>query len=121
MLSNRALGDNLGQYFLRGYEAIDKEIDILDKRGENIEFAPGIFDIDDQIETLNNTKPLKSVRAAIKFSPLAEGRVFTAIEYDPRRVVFTVDHNPYLSAVAGVFIGIAIVLVRKGIESRRTF
>ena len=70
MLSNVRLDTPL---YFRGYEAIDKEIDLIMSRKDKKAFIPGLLPLQKKRRNLKQDKTLQRIRALYEETPLSDG------------------------------------------------
>lgn len=108
-------------YYLHGYEAIEKEIDLLKNRPNKEAFMTELLDLEIKIRTLQQDPTIKRAVTAIASTPITTGEHFKAALFD----VGTIDiqNQRKLSVflagagVLGLFLGVVVVLIRKFVMS----
>ena len=115
-------------FYLRGYEAIDKEIELIKLRDESVKtaFIDGFRKLEKKKKELkqDQDKTLKRVELAFQLSPLAEKNKFSATIADIVSTKFIYKNvkpstNLQVSLVIGLIIGVFYVLISKNIQSRK--
>ncbi|WP_340242929.1 Wzz/FepE/Etk N-terminal domain-containing protein [Roseobacter sp. HKCCA2468] len=111
-------------FYMRGYEAIEKEIDLLQSRTSADAFIPNLRELQTRIRSTQQDRTLERAVAAIEASPIHEPERFTAARYDIASL--DVEYHKKtplilaLSMILGVFVGAVSVLIRGALRSRTT-
>lgn len=78
-------------FYLRGYEAIEKEIQLLQSREDSLPFAEGLRALEDELRALKQDKTVERAKALFAKTPASTGDNFRAVsmviegtEYDPK-------------------------------------
>ena len=110
-------------FYMRGYEAIEKEIELLQSRSQSDAFVPNLREMQNSIRSIRQDPILDRARAAFDASPVMDPVRFTATQYDIAALEVTYHKKSSLilalSLVLGAFIGMMTVLIRTGIRSRK--
>jgi LPS O-antigen subunit length determinant protein (WzzB/FepE family) len=108
-------------FYLRGYDAIEKEIILLQTRPGRDAFVNELIDLETKARAIEQNKLLDRVELAFTNSPLA-GERFQSVFYE----LATLQFQPKLklsmllglSFVAGIFFGFIVVYLRNALAPR---
>lgn len=110
-------------FYLRGYEAIEKEIELINNRSEKSNFIPELVDLRKQRRSINQDQSLQRAQQLFSETPITDPEQFKAANMSAFETNFEYSNNPTLttviSAFIGGFIGIVFVLIRRAIKDRR--
>jgi LPS O-antigen subunit length determinant protein (WzzB/FepE family) len=103
-------------FYLRGYEAIEKEIELLNTRVQKEAFVQGLLELEQSQRSLMQNKSLERAEALFAETP-ANLSDFSAVTFNPRSTEFN-DQSKFnlllaLAAVFGVMVGSVYVLITK--------
>ena len=119
--TNHAFG-NTETYF-KGRKALEAEIAILMKRKPNESHLPDLKRINTAMSLIEKDGTAKTAKEALEKNPLSEGKTFKAANYNTVQMQFVYEKKPTLilalSIVLGGFLGMATILVRNAINSRK--
>jgi LPS O-antigen subunit length determinant protein (WzzB/FepE family) len=110
-------------FYLRGYEAIEKEIELISSRKDKRAFASGLLELEQKKRALEQDKTLQRAEALFAETPLAKSGEFSAaifsieateFEYKSKRALMLA-----LAAVVGGMIGVVYVLIAGAMRGRR--
>ena len=110
-------------FYLRGYQAIEKEIELISSRKDKRAFASGLLEVEQKKRALEQDKTLQRVEALFAETPFAKPSEFSAaifaieatdFEYKSKRALMLA-----LAAVVGGMIGVFYVLVASAMRGRR--
>lgn len=111
-------------FYMRGYEAIEKEIELLQSRSEPDAFIPNLREMQNSIRSILQDPTLDRARAAFEASPVLDPMRFTAAQFDIAALEVTYHKKTSLilalSLVLGGFLGMVIVLFRSAIKARQS-
>jgi len=120
--TNHAFG-NTETYF-KGRKALEAEIAILMKRKPNESHLPDLKRINTAMSLIEKDGTAKTAKEALEKTPLSEGKTFKAANYNTVQMQFVYEKKPTLilalSIVLGGFLGMATILVRNAINSRKS-
>lgn len=112
--------------YLRGYKALEKEIELLDARGKGAAVYPFIDDYADlaaRKRALQSDKRVHRIETSLAQTPLADQRVFQAANYDLDTIIFDSAGNKrlivILATLMGGFIAVIFVLIRSAMAARQ--
>lgn len=110
-------------FYMRGYEAIEKEIELLQSRGEPDAFVPDLREMQSTKRLIERDPTPDRAQAAFNASPAADPDRFRSVQYDIAALEITYHKKTSLilalSLVLGSFMGMATVLVRGAMKSRQ--
>ena len=110
-------------FYLRGYEAIEKEIELISSRKDKRAFVSGLLELEQKKRALEQDKTLQRAETLFTQTPLAKPSEFSAasfaieatrFEYKSKRALMLV-----LAAVVGGMIGVVYVLIASAMRGRR--
>ncbi len=110
-------------FYLRGYEAIEKEIELISSRKDKRAFASGLLELEQKKRALEQDMTLQRAEKLFAEMPLAKPSEFTAasfaieateFEYKSKRALMLA-----LAAVVGGMIGVVYVLIASAMRGRR--
>jgi LPS O-antigen subunit length determinant protein (WzzB/FepE family) len=110
-------------FYLRGYEAIEKEIELISSRKDKRAFASGLLELEQKKRSLEQDKTLQRAEALFAKTPLAKSSEFSAailaveateFQYKSKRMLMLA-----LAAVVGGMIGVVYVLIASAMRGRR--
>jgi chain length determinant protein (polysaccharide antigen chain regulator) len=113
--------DQRQPYYLRGYTAIETEIDNLSSRQSPELFIPKLLDLDRQRQTLLQDKSIARFKEALKLTPIGTD-AFKSAAYDLYTVQFKSTSKPKLvltlSLVLGGMLGIFVLVIRNVVSRK---
>ena len=111
-------------FYMRGYEAIEKEIELLQSRTAPEAFIPNLRDMQNSIRSIMQDPTLDRARGAFDASPVLDPVRFSASQYDIAALEVTYQKKPSLilalSLVLGGFLGMVTVLLRAAVKARKS-
>jgi len=103
------------QFYLRGYEAIEKEIELIEQRTEadKISFIDGIIELEQKKRNIEQNQKLNRIKYAFQSSPLAEGNDFTAasIMIAGTKFKYPTSLTLQIAILLGLIFGVLNVLI----------
>ena len=109
-------------FYLRGYEAIEKEIRLIESRERKEAFIAELIEIEQQSRQVEQSRRIERAKIAFAETPIVQGN-FKAARYDVGAVQFTSSSRPGLiltmSLVGGLFLSVLFVLIRSSLNQRR--
>ena len=113
--------DQRQPYYLRGYTAIETEIDNLSSRQSPELFIPKLLDLERQRQTLLQDNSIARLKEALKLTPIGTD-AFKAAAYDFYTVQFKSTSKPKLilalSLVLGGMLGIFVLMIRNVVSRK---
>lgn len=104
-----AINEQSGPLYYRGYNALEKELNLIESRENNLDFVPGLVDLNISKMKLQQNPTLERLRTAFSNSPLQTGE-FNAAYYEKYAVKFKQGILKYLMPLLILFAGIFGVL-----------
>ena len=110
-------------FYLRGYDAIEKEIELISSRKDKRAFASGLLELKQKKRALEQDKTLQRAEALFAKTPLRKPSEFSAaslaieatrFEHKSKRALMLA-----LAAVVGGMIGVVYVLIASAMRGRR--
>ena len=102
-------------FYLRGYEAIEKEIELIEQRTEadKISFIDGIIELEQKKRNIEQNQKLNRIKYAFQSSPLAEGNDFTAasIMIAGTKFKYPTSLTLQIAILLGLIFGVLNVLI----------
>ena len=112
---------NESPFYLRGYEAIEEEIELIQSRDNPKAFMRGLFDLEKERRTLQQDKTLDRAQALFERT-LLKTKDFLAVEFKPASTDFG-ESNFLLKIIATLvisgMIGVFYVLLAAGLKNRK--
>ncbi len=110
-------------FYLRGYEAIEKEIELISSRKDKRAFASGLLELEQKKRAVEQDKTLQRAERLFADTPLGKPSEFsaailsieaTSFQYKSKRMLMLA-----LAAVVGGMIGVVYVLIASAMRGRR--
>jgi LPS O-antigen subunit length determinant protein (WzzB/FepE family) len=109
-------------FYLRGYEAIEKEIQLLGTRKGKKEYIDALIDIEKKTRDIEQSRLIDRAKVAFDNSPITKGP-FQAAFFDIAATEFKSKIKPVmvmaLALIAGLFVGVLVVFLRKALANVR--
>ncbi|NKB52111.1 MAG: hypothetical protein GKR97_07805 [Rhizobiaceae bacterium] len=113
-----------GPFYMRGYDAIEQEIEHLTSRTDKTLFVAGLVELEQQRRALKQSRVLERVQVAFEKSPVSEAEKFVAAEYDIGSTKFEFANTRLmllgLSGILGIFAGLFILMISNMLRSRKS-
>ncbi len=110
-------------FYLRGYEAIEKEIKLLQSREQKEAYIAELIELEAQARAIEQSQLIDRAIVAFKETPIVQGD-FVAARYDVGAIEFKSNIRRALilaiALVGGGFMGIVIILVRSVLSKRKS-
>ena len=109
-------------FYLRGYEAIDKEIALITSRKEKKAFIPKLFDAEKLIRGIEQDKTLERFEAKIALTPLANNNDFSAASIKVLITQFNYESKKkklLFAALAGLIVGVLYILINNLFKNQK--
>jgi LPS O-antigen subunit length determinant protein (WzzB/FepE family) len=107
--------------YLRGYQSLEKERELLQNRENSELFAEALDDVDQHIKKLQSDKSIERMKQVLEESPLKTGG-FKAVLVDPNFIDIEPRFSPILIVALGTILGAFIgFLITTGMFLNRTF
>jgi len=110
-------------FYLRGYEAIEKEIELILSRDDKRPFIAGLFKMEQKKRQLEQDKKVDRAKKLFDLTPAGSGKDFVAASFEPAATDFKSKGNRplilALSVVVGGMAGVVYVLIASAMRGRR--
>jgi len=109
-------------FYLRGYEAIDKEIELTESRSNKKAFVKGLFKLEKMKRAIEQDKTIERFKAIINSLLLSDSIKFSAASIDAITTKFEYKNHTtkFLQTIAiGLIVGVFYVIISNAIQSRR--
>ena len=110
-------------FYLSGYEAIEKEVELISSRKDKRAFASGLLELEQKKRALEQDKTLQRAEALFADTPLAKPSEFSAANFAIEATQFEYKSNRALmlalAVVVGGMIGVVYVLIASAMRGRR--
>lgn len=103
--------------YLRGYKALDKEIELIQSRSSEEPFIPGIAELRMKMDKLQRDDSVERVRQAINRSPLGQPSSFSAASYDLNKLTITPVVKAPLVMALGLMLGLMLGVLALGLKN----
>jgi LPS O-antigen subunit length determinant protein (WzzB/FepE family) len=109
-------------FYLRGYKAIEKELELLRSRDDLAPFIDNLAELQSQKRTVEQDKTVERAKSLFALSPIGSEQGFSAVSFEAASTTFKTQSNRMLVVILAAFIGgiigIAYVLVSNAIKNR---
>ncbi|MGC6471896.1 MAG: Wzz/FepE/Etk N-terminal domain-containing protein [Parvibaculales bacterium] len=113
--------DNRQLYYMRGFGAIEREIDLIEGRQDITQHVPAFVEIENRLRELENDETLQRLNLIYQatplnsetFSPISKGETTTKISKKYNLVVIVL-----ISGILGGVLGLMTLILRNAIQSR---
>ena len=110
-------------FYLRGYEAIEKEIELIESRENKEVFISSLLELEQKKRTLEQDKTLERAEALFSATPIVSDNDFSAVSVSVEATTFETQNKfslmLALAVVLGGIIGALYVLIASAIRSRK--
>jgi len=110
-------------FYLRGYEAIEKEIELILSRDDKRPFIEDLIELERDKRELEQDKKVDRAKKLFDLTPAGSGKDFVAASFEPATTDFKSKGNrPLILALSGVvggMAGVVYVLITSAMRSRR--
>ena len=109
-------------FYLRGYEAIDKEIELISMRTNEKAFMRGLFDLEKKKREIEQDQTIQRTELVLQSTLMKDNNEFSAASLNISATKFKYKNNNKILVIAIVFgfiIGIPYALVSDAFQSRR--
>ncbi|TXR53322.1 Wzz/FepE/Etk N-terminal domain-containing protein [Reinekea thalattae] len=108
--------------YLRGYKAIEKEIELLKNRKNKSYFIEGLFQLEQQKRALEQDKTLERIQAALLETPIADEAEFHSVLANVDATEFNYSKKKIMILVLAIFLGLMssciFVLFRSAVQNK---
>ena len=109
-------------FYLRGYKAIEKELELLRSRDDLAPFIDNLAELQSQKRAIEQDKTVERAKSLFALSPIGSEQGFSAVSFEAASTTFKTQSNRMLMVILAAFIGgiigIAYVLVSNAIKNR---
>ena len=101
-------------YYLRGYEAIEKEIELIQQRTDKKAFIEGLFNLEQIKRDLEQDRSIDRIKYHYELSPLGKEKNFSAANINvgnTKYIYKNFNKIIILSILLGIIIGIIYILI----------
>ena len=110
-------------YYLRGYEAIGKEIELIETRSDKNAFTSGLLELEQKKREIEQNKTPERAESLFASTPIMSSTDFSAVAVTVEATDFETQNKRMLmlalAVVIGGMIGIVFVLVNNSIRKRK--
>ena len=109
-------------FYLRGYEAIDKEIELIESRNNKKAFIQGLFDLEKKKRAIEQDQTIERIKLATSSVLLLDNHKFSAATIDAISTKFEYEDNNKLRVLAMVFgltVGVFYVIISNAFQSHK--
>ena len=109
-------------FYLRGYEAIDKEIELILSRKDKKAFIRELFELEKQKRAIEQDKTIKRLELALQSNPISDNNEFYAASIKAISTKFEYENEITIYAIAiviSLMAGIFYVLISNAFQSFR--
>tara|TARA_B110000967_G_C18821213_1_gene528801 strand:+ start:78 stop:1319 length:1242 start_codon:yes stop_codon:yes gene_type:complete len=109
-------------FYLRGYEAIDKEISLMTSRINKKAFIKGLYAAEQEVRAIKQDKYLERILSSIASSPLAENQEFSAgtIKFLITKFEYnSLKKTLFFALVIGSIIGLFVVFISNSLQNHK--
>lgn len=112
-------------FFMRGYKAIEKEVELLISREDNTAFTIGLFELEKKKRELSQDKKVERAKSLLELTPVGSGENFIAVSIRPDSTVFKWKGRISLmlvltlAFVMGGMIGVVYLVIANLMRGRR--
>jgi len=109
-------------FYLRGYEAIDKEISLMTSRINKKAFIEGLYEAEQQVRAIKQNKTLERITSSLALSPLAENQGFSAgtikfltTKFERKSKIKIL----FFASIIGLIIGLFTVFISNSLQNHK--
>ena len=110
-------------YYLKGYEAIEKEIQLIQSREDTNAFIDGIVEKESKIMNLRTDKSVDRIKELFEKTPIAKSKDFSAADLRVEATKFKYINNDLiiiaLSGVIAFFVSILYLIISNAFRERQ--
>ena len=110
-------------FYLRGYEAIEKEIELIKSRTNTEAFVKGLVELEQKQRTIKQDKTLERAESLFASTPILNTNDFSAVSVTVDATAFETKTKKMLmlalAVVIGGVIGVIYVLISSAVRNRR--
>jgi len=110
-------------FYLRGYEAIEKEIELIKSRTNKEAFVKGLVELEQKQRTIKQDKTLERAESLFASTPILNTNDFSAVSVTVNATTFETKAKKMLmlalAVVIGGMIGVVYVLISSAVRNRK--
>jgi len=110
-------------FYLRGYEAIEKEIELIKSRTNKEAFVKGLVELEQNQRTLKQDKMLERAESLFASTPILNTTDFSAVSVTVNATTFETKSKKMLmlalAVVIGGMVGVVYVLISSAVRNRK--
>ena len=109
-------------FYLRGYEAIDKEIELIRLRKDKKAFIKGLFQLQKRKRAIEQDKTIERIKLVFQSNLLISNNQFDAALINTITTKFKYKDSkrmPMIAIIIGLIVGILYVLISNAFQSHR--
>jgi LPS O-antigen subunit length determinant protein (WzzB/FepE family) len=110
-------------FYLRGYEAIEKEIELIESREDVRAFVDGLVKLEQDKRALEQDRTLDRAKVLFESTPIKSAEPFMAAEFDVYATEIESKSKRSLivalALVLGGMVGVMFVLIRSAVRNRK--
>lgn len=110
-------------FYLRGYEAIEKEIELIKSRSQKEAFVGGLLELEQKQRTLKQDMTLERAEALITATPIFSANDFSAVSFTVEATTLETQNKRNLmlalAVVIGGMVGVLYVLIASAVRNRK--
>ena len=114
--------ESTNPYYLRGFDIIEKEIELIETRTNKDAFTKNLLDLEKQKRDLLADKSLERIEKLFNSTPIVNGNNFKAAsiyKVTKYEASFSLIKAVLLSGILGIIFGMFYVLISNAIQQRR--
>ena len=115
--------DSDSPFYLRGYQAIEREISLIENRTEKEPFIKNLVTLERQKQRLEQDESLEQARILFQLTPIMNPETFSAMSMGFANTQFIYKNNNRLmlalSLLVGGFVGTVIILMSHAMRARQ--
>ena len=116
--------DTKAPFYLRGYESIEKEIDLINSRKDEKKYIDALIELENKKYLLNEDKNLERIKELFLNTPITQKENFVAANLNIEGTEFEYKNNQkftilILAIFLGLFVGSIYVLLSNSLRNRK--
>lgn len=109
-------------FYMRGYDAIEKEIELIQSRQDKEPFIKGLLELQQKLRELKQNKVIDRAEELFSKTPVVRSNMFTATGFNPDATAIEYNKKKILQLVLAIFlggiVGIFYIFVSNAITNR---
>lgn len=110
-------------FYLRGYGAIEKEIELIESRSQKEAFVGGLLELEQRQRALKQDMTLERAETLITATPIFSANDFSAVSFTVEATTFETQNKRnlmlVLAVVIGGMVGVLYVLFASAVRNRK--